>query len=124
MKAPNTPKSTTSMKDSILQLMDPKVENEKEAFQQRTSNLKSLKNTNKCVGLFFFSLSLIFTIDYFLSLEESFEVPQSCFEKGECEIDALVPSHRGPQFLYLEFQGFHQNYKDYMESLEQRQFYA
>lgn len=104
-------------KESILQMMDPDVENESQAIEQRRSNLKFLMNTNKLFGLVFFALTIVFTIDFFLTRTETFEIPSSCFSMGICSIDARTPTIRGPNYLYLEFRNFNQNYRDYMLSI-------
>ena len=117
-------KERLSEKESILQVLDLNVENDEQAQQQRQSNLKLLMNINKCFGLMFFSLTIIFTIDFFLTKTETYEIPSKCMDNGSCTISARTPSRRGPQYLYLEFRNFNQNYRNYVQSISQAQLFS
>lgn len=100
------------------------MENDAEVYQQRVNNLGTLKNVNKFFGLVFFALTIIFTIDYFLTETETYEVPSSCITEGSCSFNARTPTRRGPQYVYLEFLSFNQNYRDYVQSISQTQLYS
>ena len=104
-------------KQSILMLNDPQVENQTQSLDQRISSLRMLMNVNKGISLLFFGLTLILTIDYFLSHSEIFEIPKSCISADACEFEAFTPVSKGLQYVYLEFYGFNQNYKSYMDSV-------
>lgn len=108
----STPKKSTHNKSSLE-----KKENKK------LKTLKILTKTNALFSILLFILAIGLLIDYVLYTEEVTRIPESCLSKGECNFIAFAASVNPPNLIYMRYKGFNQNYRDFVDSFYQQQFY-
>lgn len=100
-------------------------EDESETALQHSEkeNLIFYKKVNFGISIATLILGFLLLIDFLIYEEEYFQIPSKCYSDGHCTVDARTPSDEGNQYIYLQFDGFYQNYRNYRDSISLNQFY-
>ena len=110
-------------KDTILEI--PQIGGSRSSTYAPTHiTMNILKKINLGCSILLFGLAVLLLTDTLLYNEEIKRIPLSCFDKGECTFGMKTPTGKGKQLVYLGFNDFNQNYRDYQDSVSLDQLFG